>query len=414
MKILLIHMYFSDKYYTGVNPIVYGTYRTLNDEENEIYVYAHTVEPYIDENYKYTKFFPKSTFIWDVEKTPENIKTYRKNLIYNAEAERNLDKLLDEIKPDIVHIHTTWNMSFSILKPIKKRKIPVIFTVHDIQIFCPTIFSAGLNYCNSCRGYNTLPCILKKCKGTYPKSVFYSFKSFTERFLGSQRDINLYIAVSEATKQYVLKSGIKEDKIKVLPNFINKETVREAQNIKPVYGDFFFYAGGAGKMKGIETLLKAIQSLPRDIKLHIAGGGDYERIEEFIKNNDLKNVKILGPLTREQMQEEYKNCLCVMMPSECFETFGMINVEGAIYSKPSISSNVGGLPDVVEDGKTGLIFEPQNIEQLKECILKYWNNKNLVLEHGRNAREKVLRKYDEDLYFEKLMKIYKEVSENVR
>ena len=114
------------------------------------------------------------------------------------------------------------------------------------------------------------------------------------------------------------------------------------------------------------------------------------------------------------MQEEYKNCIAVIMPSEIFETFGMVNIEAAIYGKPSISSNIGGLPDVVEDGKTGQIFEPKNVKQLKECILKYWNNRDLAIEHGKNAREKALTQYNEDLYFEKLMKIYEEVLENAK
>ena len=174
-------MYFSDKYPTGVNPIVFGTYRTLKEKGEEVFVYAHDVKPYIDEDYQYTKFFPKSTFIWDVEPTKENKKTYFWNFIYNSEAEKNLGQMLDDIKPDLVHIHTTWNMSFSILKPIKKRKIPVIFTVHDIQIFCPAVFSIGLNYCNSCRGYNTFPCVFKNCKKKFSASMFYAVFKYTRK-----------------------------------------------------------------------------------------------------------------------------------------------------------------------------------------------------------------------------------------
>ena len=72
------------------------------------------------------------------------------------------------------------------------------------------------------------------------------------------------------------------------------------------------------------------------------------------------------------------------------------------------------LSDVVEDNRTGLLFEPQNTEQLKECILKYWNNRDLVAEHGRTAREKVISQYSEDLYFKKLLEIYKEVLQNAK
>ena len=235
-----------------------------------------------------------------------------------------------------------------------------------------------------------------------------------DRFHGSQRDIDLYLAVSEATKQYLIKSGLKEDKIKVLPNFVDKLTMDRGLNTEIKGGNYFFYAGGVAEIKGLYTLLETMKQLPKEIQLHIAGSGDYVKIEEFIKENNLENIKILGALTKEQMQEEYKNCIAVLMPSELFESFGMINVEGAVWGKPSISSNIGGLSNVVENEKTGLIFEPKNIEQLNECMLKYWNNRDLALQHGRAAREKVLTQYSEDVYFEKLKKIYKEVIGRVK
>ena len=411
MKILLIHMYFSDKYYTGINPIVYGTYRTLNEQGDEVYVYAHDVKPYIDENYKYSKYFPKSVFIWDVEHTPKNVSAYRRSFIYNKEAVNNLEKLLDEIKPDLVHIHVTCCMSFGILKPIKKRKIPIVYSVHDISAFCPSVFMVGTNICNECRGYNTFPCIRKNCGKKMLRSIFSAFRNFTDRLLGSQKDIDLYLAVSEATKQYLIKSGLNQDKIKVLPNFVDKQTMEKGINTEIKSGDYFFYAGGVAEIKGLYTLLETMKSLPRDINLHLAGSGDYEKIKEFIKENNLENIKILGTLTKEQMQKEYENCICVLMPSEWFETFGMINIEAAVWGKPSVSSNIGGLSNVVENEKTGLIFEPKNKEQLKECILKYWNNRDLALQHGRAAREKVLSQYSEDIYFNRLREIYKEAIE---
>ena len=411
MKILLIHMYFSDKYYTGINPIVYGTYRTLNEQGDEVYVYAHDVKPYIDENYKYSKYFPKSVFIWDVEHTPKNVSAYRRSFIYNKEAVNNLEKLLDEIKPDLVHIHVTCCMSFGILKPIKKRKIPIVYSVHDISAFCPSVFMVGTNICNECRGYNTFPCIRKNCGKKMLRSIFSAFRNFTDRLLGSQKDIDLYLAVSEATKQYLIKSGLNQDKIKVLPNFVDKQTMEKGINTEIKSGDYFFYAGGVAEIKGLYTLLETMKSLPRDINLHLAGSGDYEKIKEFIKENNLENIKILGTLTKEQMQKEYENCISVLMPSEWFETFGMINIEAAVWGKPSVSSNIGGLSNVVENEKTGLIFEPKNKEQLKECILKYWNNRDLALQHGRAAREKVLSQYSEDIYFNRLREIYKEAIE---
>lgn len=410
MKILLVHIYFSKKYSSGVNPIVFGTYETLKEKGHEVYIFAQNIKPYYDQDYKYSKYFPESNMLVKEDKTAISVGKYYLNSLYNLEARQKLAKMLDEIEPDLVHIHTTWDLSFSILKPIKDRKIPIIYTEHDISLFCPAAFFIGTSYCYDCKGFNTLPCTIKKCvKGIRWRSAYFSLKAIAERLLGAYRDIDMYLTVSQATKDYIMSMGINENKITVLPNFISRELISSAGPNYSKDTKYFLYAGGAGRIKGICSLLEVIKSLPMDIKFHISGSGKYDEIEKFVQKNDLDNVKLLGFLKKEQLQEEYKNCISVIMPSECFETFGMINIEAAIYGKPSISSNIGGLPDVVEDGKTGLIFEPKNVEQLKECILKYWNNRDLAVEHGKAAREKALTKYNEDLYFEKLIKIYEEV-----
>lgn len=415
MKILLVHIFFSNEYSSGVNPIVFGTFETLKKQGHNIYIFAENIKPFIDENYEYSQYFPESNLLWKGDINWKTELKYYTNSLYNIEAQNKLGKMLDNIKPDLVHIHTTWDMSFSILKPIKDRKIPVIYTAHDISLFCPASFYIGLNYCNDCKGLNTLPCTFKKCvKGIGWRSAYFTFKAFVERFIGAHRNISKYIAVSQAEKDYIKTIGINENKITVLSNFIDKSL---AEISIPDYSKdtkYFLYAGGVSAAKGIYTLLDTIKQIPKEIEFHIAGGGKYETIENFVQDNNLTNIKILDLITQKQMQEEYKNCIAVIMPSEIFETFGMVNIEAAIYGKPSISSNIGGLPDVVEDGKTGQIFEPKNVKQLKECILKYWNNRDLAIEHGKNAREKALTQYNEDLYFEKLMKIYEEVLENAK
>ena len=81
-------------------------------------------------------------------------------------------------------------------------------------------------------------------------------------------------------------------------------------------------------------------------------------------------------------------------------------MESFINGKPVVASNIGGIPEQVEHYKTGLLFEPANVEQLKECILKYWNNPNLVIEHGKNAYEKAMNSYSNKRYINELVLIY--------
>ena len=87
----------------------------------------------------------------------------------------------------------------------------------------------------------------------------------------------------------------------------------------------------------------------------------------------------------------------------------MTNIESFINGKPVIASNIGGIPEIVEDNINGLLFEPGNIEELKNCILKYWNNPELSVQHGKNGYQKAITQYTEDKYYNELIKIYEEV-----
>ena len=129
----------------------------------------------------------------------------------------------------------------------------------------------------------------------------------------------------------------------------------------------------------------------------------------YVKDNNLENVDFVGFKSGKELIEEYNNCIALIVPSTAYEAFGLINIEAFINGKPVIASNIGGIPEVVEHNKTGLLFESGNIEQLKECILKYKNNPELVIEHVNNAYEKAIANYTEDVCYEKLMHVYNEV-----
>ncbi|MBR3628355.1 MAG: glycosyltransferase [Elusimicrobia bacterium] len=409
MKILLVHIYFTNAKISGVNDNVYKIYETLNKQGHQVYFFALDEKPYLDNDYKYLNYFPKShskkESLWS--KT-----IFYLNNFYNFQAQRKIDALLDEIKPDLVDIHTTWELSLSILKPIKKRKIPISFWLHDIGMFCSGTFSRGINYCNKCKNYNTLPCTINKCiNNNFVKSFFFSCRNFFERYL-MFKYVDLFMTVSNATKNYLINAGINKDKIQTLYNFVNKQEKNLVDYSLTEKSNYFLYAGGEDKIKGINTLIKAFELLPKNICLHVAGAGQYIEQKKYIEEKNITNIKILGPLNKQNLEQEYRNCISVIMPSEWFETFGKINSEAAMFGKSSISSNIGGIPEVVENNKTGLLFEPKNVEQLKLCILKYYNDRKLAVEHGKNARIKIMQQCDEKIWLRNLINIYDKIINN--
>ena len=410
MKVLFIHIYYTNNA-NGASTVVFSLIDLLRKNGNEPYLFATSNQPYKDVNYPYIKFFPNNTNTNGKFK----IIDYIKNLIlciYNNEARKKIELMIDEINPDIVHIHTIGNLSFSIVNPIKKRFIPIIYTLHDARYFCPCLFTIGLKYCTDCKSFNVLPCILKKCSSNnFFRSLYIAFKTIIIRLICPLKDIDVITVPSISMKNYLLKFNVSEKKLKLLENFVNDNFMHNAPSF--VNKGYFLYAGGLYKQKGIYTLLEAMKTLPKDIELHIAGEisnkKEQTKINKILQKSNLLNVKVLGKLEIEKLKEQYKNCISVIMPSELFESFGMINIECATYGKPSISSNIGGLSDFVENNKNGLLFEPANVEQLKECILKYWNNPELVIEHGKNAYHKAITQYTEENYYKKLIKLYEEV-----
>lgn len=404
MKILYIHEYFTDKEKNGANIVAFSNYKFMKDKGHKVYFFAINSKPYL-ENLYFNKYFPKSHIH---KKGILNNIIYRINSIYNISAKNNLHKLLNTIHPDIVHIHSTLELSLSILHPIKELNIPTVITVHDAGFSCP-VMGTKIEYCYLCSKsiYN---CIKNKCsRNNYFCSTYIALKFFINKYLIKKNKPKQLIVPSNALANYIkitkFDNGIP---ITVMPNCL--DTVFE--EVKPNYSNkkYFLFVGNLNNIKGVKILLEAMKLLSKRINLKIIGGGINEQeYKEFVSKNNLYNIEFLGKMNRSQLIEEYKNCIAIIVPSIWFEIFGMINIEAFACGKPVIASNIGGIPEIVEDNINGLLFEPGNVEQLKECILKYWNNPELAIEHGKNGYKKAISQYTEEQYYNKLIKIYEEV-----
>jgi len=306
-----------------------------------------------------------------------------------------------------VHIHSTIELSNSILKPIYKNNIPVVRTIHDFGCVCP-VMGAKDFYCHKCFSKSVFNCIKNKCsKSKFLPSLYVAVRFLINKYQMQKYPAKCYISPSKILKEQLVSAGIKSE-IKVIPNPLDTAF----SGVQPNYNnkECFLYAGGLLDIKGVNVLLEAFKNLPENIELRIIGEGIQEKnYKQFVTENNLKNIKFLGAKNRKELIEEYQNCIALIVPSNWFEIFGMINIEAGINGKPVIASNIGGIPEIIEDGVNGLLFEPGNVEQLKDCILKYWNNSELVKKHGKNAYQKVISKYTEEKYYNELLEVYEEV-----
>lgn len=401
MKILIVDSLFSPL--GGGQKIAYDTYSVLKRKGHNVFYWAMNKIPYFIENYEFSKqFTPYYSGTIDYIKNP--IKYY-----FNYKALGDLQKFVDNIKPDIIHFQSFWGLTSAIflVKTVSKK----ILTIHDARC-CPstTLMFKNKQFCNEqyCKNRNFLPCIYNKCvNNSYEASLRRTIATWID--VNNFKKINRFITPSNALQNVMIDAniGITSDNIITVNNFLTEKEL----SITPNYSSkgYFLYIGRLSKEKGVNYLLQAMSELPRDIKLHIVGTGpEEENLKKYAEENKLHNIEFLGFKTGADIQDEYQNCIATILPCNWFEIFGMTNIESFANGKPVIASNIGGIPEIVEHNVNGLLFEPANVEQLRECILKYWNNPELVIEHGKNGYKKVLTHYTEDIYYEKLIKLYEE------
>ena len=405
MKILIENELF--RHQGGTETISIHTYEILKRKGHDVFFFATDSQPYYEENYEYSKCFPKWIY---------STKEYLKNPIkyfWNYEAAHKLEEYIKEIRPDVVHMNLL--ISPSIIHSCHKMNIPIVFTLHVPAPICPasTYMLKNQFLCTDimCKDGNYWHCILNRCKNnSIENSVRKALLSYIYYITKSYSKFNKIICCSNALKEYCLKTniGINKENIVVINNFLSNQEL----DTLPNYNNkgYFLYLGRLDKEKGVNYLLQAIKDLPKEIELHIVGKGkEEEHLKQYAEDNNLNNIKFLGFKNREEIKDEYQNCIATILPCNWFENFPTTNMESFINGKPVIASNIGGIPEQVEHNKTGLLFEPANVEQLKECILKYWNYPDLVIEHGKNAYEKACTLYTEERYYQELIQVYDEV-----
>lgn len=397
----MVHSYFSP--FRGGETIAYNTFKMLQADGHEVVYMAADRKPYFEEHYEYQKYFIKDI---------TSIKAYLKRpwaYYYNFEAKKKLNLLINDFKPDLIHLHNIMTcFSPAVLECCKN--IPTIMTVHDASIVCPasTLMYKNKYYCNeqSCKNGKNINCLLNLCDSN---NVEASLRKTIRSYVLNKniQYIDKFITPSNALKKVLVKANIDPNKIITINNFLP----REEFNTIPNYANkgYFLFIGSLSQEKGVHYLLEAIKDLPNEIKLKIVGSGKEENnLKQYAKENNLDNVEFVGFKNKEEIKEYYQNCIATILPCNWFEIFGMTNIESFINGKPVIASNIGGIPEIVEHNVNGLLFEPTNIEQLKEHILTYWNNSDLVIEHGKEGYDKVINCYTDKIYYKSLLTLYKE------
>lgn len=316
---------------------------------------------------------------------------------YSFEAKRKINKLLNDFQPDIVHIHNIYHqLSPAILFAIKKRKIPVVMTVHDYKLINPNynLFHNGEFY-NRCKNGKYYQCLADKCvKNSYLKSFIAMLEIYWHNKILKtyQKNIDLYIVPSLFARNILSDGGVDGRKIEILPHFISKNnkthTTLLYSNVSGVrYG---FYFGRISKEKGIDKLINIFENLG-DIKLYLAGS-----VEDGLRIDNLKNVKYLGFLGQEKLKEHIENSEFVISGSRLPETFGLIVLEAIANGKPFLGFNAGAYSEIIRNGVNGYLVNNEN--EVKRVLGKIVSGE--INFNSEKIKSEALEKYNSEKFYQ--------------
>lgn len=367
MKVLLIDVYNFNK--GGAETVCFNTGRLLEEHGHEVVYF--TLKWNDNRPSPQSKYFPESK---ETRRGPFRQVKNLVNYFYHFEAARKIEQLILDEKPDLAHIHLMWGqITPSIFPVLKKYRIPILFTVHDYRIVCPayTFRDGSGHICEDCQGRHFYKCFTHTCcKGSRVMSaVMAAEQYFRNAFFNPAKYIVGFIYVSNFARNIQEKymPALNEKPNITLYNF-STSIVSEPKAMPT--DRYFLFFGRLSYEKGVMTLLKAYRDLPQ-CRLKVVGTGPKEEeLKAFAVENGMKNVEFLGYKTGKELTDLVSGAYFVIVPSEWYENNPMTIIEAYSVGTPVIGARIGGIPEIVVDGRTGFQFESGNASSLLGVIRK--------------------------------------------
>jgi len=328
------------------------------------------------------------------------------NGVYNSSAKNSIRKQLAECRPDVVHIHNLFPLiSPAVLPECRRAGVPVVMTVHNYRLVCPNgLHMIDGRVCEKCKGGKEYWCVLRNCEGSLGKSLGYALRNYVARIRRYYLDnVSAYAALTEFQRQRMTTEGFPADRISVVPNMCMPNGFQPSNGL----GDHVGYVGRLSPEKGVSDLLVAARMLSR---VPFRAAGSLDRMPA-LPGQASANLQFVGHLEQEALDRFYIASRMIVVPSTWYEGFPNVIVQAMMMGKPVVCSRIGGLPEIVDDGVTGLLFEPGNAADLAEKIRYLWDRPDLCRQMGQAGREKALHTYSPEKYYERLMAVYEKAIE---
>ena len=324
---------------------------------------------------------------------------------WSEDSYNDIRKILKEFSPDVVHCHNIFfTITPSVYQACRDEGVPVVQSLHNFRLLCSNaLFFRGGKVCEECLEHKNL------WRGVY-YGCYRNSRLMTALVVRMLQDhwkrgtwldmVDLYITATEFSRRKYIMAGIPAEKIAVKPNVNLSDTVKENQD-----QGYALYAGRLTPEKGARVLLEAWKK-KACLPLKIVGDGPLAA--ELKKGfEDIQEVEFLGFVPEDRYDECMKGAKFLIVPSLCYENFPRVVAEAYSYGVPVLASSLGGFPEIVSEGKTGLLFRPGDVDHLLEKIQWMVSHQDHRPAMRENIRQVYATVYSARKNYEMLIDIYK-------
>lgn len=354
---------------------------------------GHRVDIYEDSNDRLDALAPFQTAI---------------NTVWSTQSYRKLLSLLELNSYDILHVHNFLPLiSPAAYYAAKQKGVAVIQTLHNYRLLCPNaLFFREGQVCESCLGKLTpWPGVQHACyRDSRAASGVVAAMLTVHRLLKTWTDqVDLYVALTEFARKKFIEGGLPADKIVVKPHFVDPDP-----GIGQGKGGYALYVGRLSVEKGLDVLLSAWEALDGKVPLKIVGDGPLRNLV-LEASQRMPQVEWLGRLPMQEVYDLMGEAIVVIVPSKWYETFGRVAIEAFAKGTPVIATNLGAIAELVDSGRTGLHFQPNQPQSLAEQVEWLLTQPAQRQEMRQQARAEFISKYTAEQNYHQLMQIYAQV-----
>lgn len=397
MKILLVHNFYGSSAPSGENTVYLA-------ERDLLLGHGHNVSEFIRHSDEIRNRGAVGT-LQGAFSTP-----------WNPFAVGNLRRLLEQEQPDVMHVHNTFPLlSPAVFRAVRGLGTATVLTLHNYRTFC----AAGVPLrngvvCTECLDrHSVLPALKYGCyrngrTATIPLAVMISL----HHMIGTwRRDVDAFIVFTGFQRDKMTGAGLPAERIHIKPHFYPdppRPLPWEEREPKVIF------IGRLGAEKGINVLMEAWNEWGKEAPcLEIIGDGpERAGLEKAAgKAGLMDKIHFRGQLPFSEVQERLARASLLVLPSLCFEGFPMVIREAFALGVPVAASRLGSMPDIVTDGENGVLFEPDNSEDLCRVVKDIWGAPEKLSAMATAAGNEYERKYTPERNLELLMKIYRNAKE---